>query len=112
MYYEGHPTWIELDINHCKFGITRSNPFIVVVYQNGKSKVTDLDFFTHPNEFNDKYKRSFKVTNLLNIIACPYVSNGKYKLFFKALKQGIKILEQEFESFHDRYIQYAQSLLN
>ena len=88
----GHLTWIGLDVNHCKFGITGYNSFtlfIVVVY-----------------------KRSFTVTNLLNIIARPYVSKGKYKLFFKALKQGIKILEQEFESFHDRYIQYAQSLLN
>ena len=112
MYYEGHPTWIELDINHCKFGITNSNPFIVVVYQNGRSKFTDLDFFAHPSVYNDKYKRSFTVTDLLDIIKRPYVSKGKYKLFFKALKQGIKILEQEFESFHDRYIQYAQSLLN
>ena len=85
-----HPTWIELDVNHCKFGITMFNPFIVVAYPNGNSKVTDL----------------------LDIIARPYVFKGKYKLFFKALKQGIEILEQEFESFHDRYIQYAQSLLN
>ena len=90
MDYEGLLTWIELDVNHCKFGITSFDPFIVVVYQNGKSKVTDL----------------------LNIIAHPYVFKGKYKLFFKALKQGIEIFEQEFESFHDRYIQYAQSLLN
>ena len=90
MDYEGHPTWIGLDVNHCKFGITSFDPFIVVVYPNGKSKVTDL----------------------LDIIAYPYVYNGKYKLFFKALKQGIEIFEQEFESFHDRYIQYAQSLLN
>ena len=112
MDYEGHLTWIELDVNHCKFGITSSNPFIVVVYQNGRSKSTDSDFFTHPNEFKDKYKRSFKVTALLDIIARPYMYKGKYKRFFKALKQGIKILEQEFESFHDRYIQYAQSLLN
>ena len=91
MDYEGHLTWIELDINHCKFGITRFNPFIVVAYPNGRSK---------------------QVTDLLDIIARPYVYNGKYKRFFKALKQGIEILEQEFESFHDRYIQYAQSLLN
>ena len=90
MYYKDYYARIELDVNHCKFGITSFNPFIVVVYQNGKSKVTDL----------------------LDIIARPYVSKGKYKLFFKALKQGIEILEQEFESFHDRYIQYAQSLLN
>ena len=90
MDYEGHLTWIELDVNHCKFEITRFNSFIVVVYPNGKYKVTDL----------------------LNIIAHPYVFKGKYKLFFKALKQGIEIFEQEFESFHDRYIQYAQSLLN
>ena len=87
-----HLTWIELDVNHCKFGITRFNSFIsfiVVVY-----------------------KRSFTVTHLLDIIARPYAFKGKYKLFFKALKQGIEIFEQEFESFHDRYIQYAQSLLN
>ena len=90
MDYEGPITLIELDVNHCKFGITSFNPFIVVVYQNGKSKVTDL----------------------LDIIARPYAFKGKYKLFFKALKQGIEIFEQEFESFHDRYIQYAQSLLN
>ena len=87
---EGLITWIELDVNHCKFGITSFDPFIVVVYQNGNSKVTDL----------------------LDIIARPYAFKGKYKLFFKALKQGIEIFEQEFESFHDRYIQYAQSLLN
>ena len=90
MDYEGPITLIELDVNHCKFGITGFDPFIVVVYPNGKSKVTDL----------------------LDIIARPYAFKGKYKLFFKALKQGIEILEQEFESFHDRYIQYAQSLLN
>ena len=89
MDYEGHPTWIELDINHCKFEITRSNSFIVVVY-----------------------KRSFTVAAWLGIIFRPYVFKGKYKRFFKALKQGIEIFEQEFESFHDRYIQYAQSLLN
>ncbi len=92
MNFMGHLTWIELDVNHCKLGITGFNSFIsfiVVVY-----------------------KRSFTVTNLLNIIARPYVSKGKYKRFFKALKQGIEIFEQEFESFHDRYIQYAQSLLN
>ena len=90
--YEGHLTWIELDVNHCKFRITRFNSyilFIVVVY-----------------------KRSFTVTHLLDIIARPYAFKGKYKLFFKALKQGIEIFEQEFESFHDRYIQYVQSLLN
>ncbi len=86
---KGHLTWIELDVNHCKFEITRSNSFIVVVY-----------------------KRSFTVAAWLSIIACPYAFKGKYKRFFKALKQGIEILEQEFESFHDRYIQYAQSLLN
>ena len=90
MDYDGPITLIELDVNHCKFGITRYNSFIVVVYPNGRSKFTDL----------------------LDIIARPYVSKGKYKLFFKALKQGIEIFEQEFESFHDRYIQYAQSLLN
>lgn len=89
MDYEDHLTWIELDINHCKFEITRSNSFMVVVY-----------------------KRSFTVAAWLSIIFHPYVFKGKYKLFFKALKQGIEILEQEFESFHDRYIQYAQSLLN
>ena len=91
MDYEGHLTRIELDINHCKFKITRFNPFIVVAYPNGRSK---------------------QVTYLLGIIARPYAFKGKYKRFFKALKQGIEILEQEFESFHDRYIQYAQSLLN
>ena len=90
MDYEGHLTWIELDVNHCKFGITMFNPFIVVAYPNGNSKVTGL----------------------LDIIARPYAFKDKYKLFFKALKQGIEIFEQEFESFHDRYIQYAQSLLN
>ena len=92
MDYDGPITLIELDVNHCKFGITRFNSFIsfiVVVY-----------------------KRSFTVTHLLDIIARPYAFKGKYKLFFKALKQGIEIFEQEFESFHDRYIQYAQSLLN
>lgn len=89
MDYDGPITLIELDVNHCKFGITSFDPFIVAVYQNGKSKVTDL----------------------LNNIAYPYVYEGKYKRFFKELKQGIEILEQEFESFHDRYIQYAQSLL-
>ena len=90
MDYEGHLTWIGLDVNHCKFRITGFNSSIVVAYPNGKSE------FTH----------------LLDIVAHPYVYNGKYKLFFKALKQGIEIFEQEFESFHDRYIQYAQSLLN
>ena len=91
MDYGGGPiTLIELDVNHCKFGITRFDSFIVVLYPNGKSKVTDL----------------------LDSIARPYAFKGKYKLFFKALKQGIEIFEQEFESFHDRYIQYAQSLLN
>lgn len=90
MDYDGPITLIELDVNHCKFGITSFDPFIVVAYQNGKSKVTDL----------------------LDIIAYPYVYKGKYKRFFKELKQGIEIFEQEFESFHDRYIQYAQSLLN
>ena len=90
MNCKGHLTWIELDVNHCKFGITRYNSFIVVVYPNGRSKFTDL----------------------LDTIAYPYAFKGKYKLFFKALKQGIEIFEQEFESFHDRYIQYAQSLLN
>ena len=107
-----HPTWIELDVNHCKFGITMSNPFIVVIYQNGRSRSTDLDFFTNPGVFKIESKRSFTVTDLLDIIARPYAFEGKYKLFFKALKQGIEIFEQEFESFHDRYIQYAQSLLN
>ena len=90
MYCKDFLTWIELDVNHCKFGITRYNRFIVVVYPNG----------------------NYKFTHLLDIIARPYAFKGKYKLFFKALKQGIEILEQEFESFHDRYIQYAQSLLN
>ena len=90
MCYKDYLTWIELDVNHCKFGITRFNRFIVVVYPNG----------------------NYKFTYLLDIIARPYVFKGKYKLFFKALKQGIEIFEQEFESFHDRYIQYAQSLLN
>ena len=107
-----HIAWIELDVNHCKFGITMSNPFIVVIYQNGRSRSIDLDFFTNPGVFKIESKRSFTVTHLLDIIARPYVFKGKYKLFFKALKQGIEILEQEFESFHDRYIQYAQSLLN
>ncbi len=111
MDYKSRFTWIELDINYCKL-ITMFNPFIVVVYQNGKSKVTDLDFFTHPSVFKGKYKRFFNVTDLLDIISRPYASKGKHKLFFKALKQGIEIFEQEFESFHDRYIQYAQSLLN
>ena len=91
MDYEGRPTWIGLDVNHCKFGITGFNSFIVVAYPNGRSK---------------------QVTDLLDIIARPYAFKGKYKLFFKALKQGIEIFEHEFESFHDRYIQYAQSLLN
>ena len=90
MDYKDYCARIELDVNHCKFKITRFNRFIVVAYPNGNSKVTDL----------------------LDIIARPYASKGKYKLFFKALKQGIEIFEQEFESFHDRYIQYAQSLLN
>ena len=90
MNCKGYLTWIELDVNHCKFRITRPNPLIVVAYPNGNSTVADL----------------------LNNIARPYASKGKYKLFFKALKQGIEIFEQEFESFHDRYIQYAQSLLN
>ena len=112
MDYDDPITWIELDVNHCKLGITGFNSFIVVVYQNGRSGFTDLDFFMHLDVCKDKYKRSFKVTNLLNIIARPYAFKGKYKLFFKALKQGIEIFEQEFESFHDRYIQYAQSLLN
>ena len=89
MDYDGPITLIELDVNHCKFGITRPNSFIVVVY-----------------------KRSFTVAAWLSIIFRPYVFKGKYKRFFKALKQGIEIFEQEFESFHDRYIQYAQSLLN
>ena len=89
MNFMGHLIWIELDVNHCKFGITRYNQFIVFVY-----------------------KRSFTVTDLLDIIKRPYVFKGKYKRLFKALKQGIEIFEQEFESFHDRYIQYAQSLLN
>ena len=92
MYCKGHLTWIELDVNHCKFGITRFNSFITFIVV--------------------VYKRSFTVTHLLDIIARPYAFKGKYKLFFKALKQGIEIFEQKFESFHDRYIQYAQSLLN
>ena len=113
MDYEGHPTWIELDVNHCKFGITRFNSFIVVAYQNSRSEFAFLlEIIAYLYAFKVKYKRCFKVTHLLDIIARPYVFKGKYKLFFKALKQGIEIFEQEFESFHDRYIQYAQSLLN